>query len=164
VALEIVDQLPAPADYLLVAIGGGGLAAGAGLDLSALSPQTKLIGVEPALAPSMLESLRAHQVVSLDSIDSFVDGASVNRVGEKTFAICEPSLERMLVVEKNVLCQMMLDLYQFYGMVVEPAGALSVAALEQVRSEIVGKTVVCVISGGNFDTKRLPEIKALADN
>ncbi|WP_395767066.1 threonine ammonia-lyase IlvA [Aquirufa sp.] len=164
VALEIVDQLPAPADYLLVAIGGGGLAAGAGLVLSALSPQTKLIGVEPALAPSMLESLRAHQVVSLNSIDSFVDGASVKRVGEKTFAICEPSLDRMLVVEKNVLCQTMLDLYQFYGMIVEPAGALSVAALEQVRSEIVGKTVVCVISGGNFDTKRLPEIKALADN
>jgi len=164
VALEIVDQLPAPADYLIVAIGGGGLAAGAGLVLSALSPQTKLIGVEPALAPSMLESLRAHHVISLDSIDSFVDGASVKRVGAKTFAICERTLDRMLVVEKNILCQTMLDLYQFYGMIVEPAGALSVAALEQVRTEIVGKTVVCVISGGNFDIKRLPEIKALADN
>jgi threonine dehydratase len=134
------------------------------LVLAALSPQTKLIGVEPALAPSMLESLRAHHVISLDSIDSFVDGASVKRVGAKTFAICERTLDRMLVVEKNVLCQTMLDLYQFYGMIVEPAGALSVAALEQVRTEIVGKTVVCVISGGNFDIKRLPEIKALADN
>jgi threonine dehydratase len=68
----------------------------------------------------------------------------------------------MLVVEKNILCQTMLDLYQYYGMIVEPAGALSVAALEQIRTEIQGKTVVCVISGGNFDTKRFPEIKALA--
>lgn len=163
VALEIVEQLPVPADYLFVAIGGGGLAAGAGLVLEALSPQTKLIGVEPALAPSMSTSLANHQVVALDSIDSFVDGASVKRVGDKTFGICEQALDRMLVVEKNVLCQTMLDLYQFYSMIVEPAGALSVAALEQVRTEIKGKTVVCVISGGNFDTKRLPEIKALAD-
>ena len=164
VALEMVDQLPHPADFMLVAIGGGGLAAGSGLVLKALSPQTKLIGVEPALAPSMSESLAAHQVVTLDSIDSFVDGASVKRVGAKTFGICEKVLDRMLVVEKQVLCQTMLDLYQYYGMIVEPAGALSVAALEQIRSEIQGKTVVCVISGGNFDTKRFPEIKALAHN
>ncbi|MBP6054317.1 MAG: threonine ammonia-lyase IlvA [Cytophagaceae bacterium] len=162
VALEIVDQLPTPADFVLVAIGGGGLAAGASLVLHALSPQTKLIGVEPALAPSMSESLDAHQVVTLDSIDSFVDGASVKRVGEKTFGICEKSLDRMLVVEKKVLCQTMLDLYQYYSMIVEPAGALSVAALEQLRPEIEGKTVVCVISGGNFDTKRFPEISQLA--
>lgn len=164
VALEIVDQLPSPADFMLVAIGGGGLAAGSGLVLKALSPGTKLIGVEPALAPSMSESLAAHQVVTLDSIDSFVDGASVKRVGAKTFGICEKVLDRMLVVEKQVLCQTMLDLYQYYGMIVEPAGALSVAALEQLRLEIQGKTVVCVISGGNFDTKRFPEIKALAHN
>lgn len=162
VALEIVDQLPTPADFVLVAIGGGGLAAGASLVLHALSPQTKLIGVEPALAPSMSESLDAHKVVTLDSIDSFVDGASVKRVGEKTFGICEKSLDRMLVVEKKVLCQTMLDLYQYYSMIVEPAGALSVAALEQLRPEIEGKTVVCVISGGNFDTKRFPEISQLA--
>lgn len=158
VALEMVDQLPYPADFMLVAIGGGGLAAGSGLVLKALSPQTKLIGVEPALAPSMSESLAAHQVVTLESIDSFVDGASVKRVGSKTFEICEEVLDRMLVVEKNILCQTMLDLYQYYGMIVEPAGALSVAALEQIRTEIQGKTVVCVISGGNFDTKRFPEI------
>jgi threonine dehydratase len=158
VALEIVDQLPTPADFVLVAIGGGGLAAGSGLVLKALSPQTKLIGVEPALAPSMSESIAAHQVVTLDSIDSFVDGASVKRVGSKTFEICKEVLDRMLVVEKNLLCQTMLDLYQYYGMIVEPAGALSVAALEQLRSEIQDKTVVCVISGGNFDTKRFPEI------
>ena len=162
VALEIVEQFPVSADFVFVAIGGGGLAAGAGLVLHELSPFTKLIGVEPALAPSMTESLAAHQVVTLESIDSFVDGASVKRVGVNTFAICEELLDRMLVVEKNILCQTMLDFYQYYGMIVEPAGALSVAALEQIRTEIQGKTVVCVISGGNFDTKRFPEIKALA--
>ncbi len=164
VALEIINQLPSPADFLLVAIGGGGLAAGSGLVLQALSPLTKLIGVEPVLAPSMSESLAAHHVVSLDFIDSFVDGASVKRVGTKTFDICEKVLDRMLVVEKNILCQTMLELYEFYGMIAEPAGALSVAALEQIRDEIKGKTVVCVISGSNFDTKRFPEIKALAHN
>jgi threonine dehydratase len=162
VALEMVNQLPAPADFMFLAIGGGGLAAGAALVLEALSPQTKLIGVEPALAPSMSESLLAHQVVTLSSIDSFVDGASVKRVGAKTFGICEQRLNRMLVVEKNILCQTMLDLYQYYSMIVEPAGALSVAALEQMRDEIKGKTIVCVISGGNFDTKRFPEISLIA--
>jgi threonine dehydratase len=162
VTLEIVNQASAPVDFLLTALGGGGLSAGAALVLAALSPQTKLIGVEPALAPSMSASLLAKEVVTLDSIDSFVDGASVKRVGAKTFGICEKWLDRMLVVEKKVLCQTMLDLYQFYGMIVEPAGALSVAALEQIRAEIVGKTVVCVISGGNFDTKRFLEISAIA--
>lgn len=162
VALEMVDQLPSPADFMFLAIGGGGLAAGAALVLEALSPQTKLVGVEPVLAPSMSESLLAHEVVTLSSIDSFVDGASVKRVGAKTFGICAHRLNRMLVVEKNILCQTMLDLYQYYSMIVEPAGALSIAALEQMRKEIKGKTIVCVVSGGNFDTQRFPEIKELA--
>ncbi len=162
VTLEVLSQLPSTADYLFVAIGGGGLAAGASLVLKELSPATKLIGVEPELAPSMSASLAADSVLALDEIDSFVDGASVKRVGEKTFAICQTSLEKMLLVQKHVLCQTMLNLYNYYGMIVEPAGALSVAVLEQMREEIKGKTVVCVISGGNFDTKRFPEIKVLA--
>ncbi len=164
VTLELLEQIPMPVDFLFLAIGGGGLAAGASLVLKALSPKTRLIGVEPALAPSMSVSLAAHQVLTLSSIDSFVDGASVKRVGKKNFEICEPMLDRMLLVEKKVLSQTMLDLYEFYGMIVEPAGALSVAALEQMRNEIQGKTLVCVISGGNFDTKRFPEIKLLAQN
>ena len=164
VTLEILDQLALPADYLFLAIGGGGLAAGASLVLKELSPTTKLIGVEPELAPSMSASLAAHEVITLSEIDSFVDGASVKRVGSKNFAICEAELNRMVLVNKKVLCQTMLDLYEFYGMIVEPAGALSVAALEQMRTEIKGKTVVCIISGGNFDTKRFPEIKLIAQN
>ncbi len=162
VTLEILDQLALPADYLFLAIGGGGLAAGASLVLRELSPAAKLIGVEPELAPSMSASLAAHEVITLSEIDSFVDGASVKRVGSKNFDICEPALNRMILVNKQDLCQTMLDLYEFYGMIVEPAGALSVAALDQMRAEIKGKTVVCVISGGNFDTKRFSEISLLA--
>lgn len=163
VALEFLEQMPEqPVDYVFLGIGGGGLAAGTALVLEAISPSTQLIGVEPALAPSMSESIFAEQVVTLNSIDSFVDGASVKRVGTKTFDICKKHLSRMLLVEKNILCQTMLDLYQYYSMIVEPAGALSVAALEQMRTEISGKTVICVISGGNFDTKRFPEITQLA--
>ena len=157
VTLEILDTLVP--DFLFVAIGGGGLAAGASL---VLPPSTFLIGVEPAGAPSMLQSLAASEVVVLEEIDRFVDGASVKQVGAKTFAICAKGLARMLTVSKKALCQTMLDLYALRSMIVEPAGALSVAGLEEMSEEIKGKTVVCVISGGNFDPKRFPEIKSLA--
>ena len=157
VTLEILDTLVP--DYLFVAIGGGGLAAGASL---VLPPSTFLIGVEPAGAPSMQRSLTASEVVVLEEIDRFVDGASVKQVGLKTFAICQKGLSRMLTVSKKDLCQTMLDLYALGSMIVEPAGALSVAGLAEMAEEIKGKTVVCVISGGNFDPKRFPEIKSLA--
>ena len=159
VTLEILDTLVP--DFLFVAIGGGGLAAGAAL---VLPSSTKLIGVEPAGAPSMKQSLAASEVVVLDEIDRFVDGASVKQVGLKTFAICAKGLTRMLTVSKKALCQTMLDLYALRSMIVEPAGALSVAGLEEMAEEIKGKTVVCVISGGNFDPKRFPEIKTLASS
>lgn len=157
VTMEILDTLVP--DYLFVAIGGGGLAAGASL---VLPPSTFLIGVEPAGAPSMQRSLMASEVVVLEEIDRFVDGASVKQVGLKTFAICQKGLSRMLTVSKKDLCQTMLDLYALGSMIVEPAGALSVAGLAEMAEEIKGKTVVCVISGGNFDPKRFPEIKSLA--
>lgn len=157
VTLEILDTLVP--DYLFVAIGGGGLAAGASL---VLPSSTSLIGVEPAGAPSMQQSLAASDVVVLEEIDRFVDGASVKQVGLKTFAICQKGLSRMLTVSKKDLCQTMLDLYALGSMIVEPAGALSVAGLTEMAEEIKGKTVVCVISGGNFDPKRFPEIKFLA--
>jgi threonine dehydratase len=137
------------------------LAAGAALVLPA---STSLIGVEPAGAPSMQQSLAASEVLVLPEIDRFVDGASVKQVGLKTFSICQKGLSRMLTVSKKDLCQTMLDLYALKSMIVEPAGALSVAGLAQMADEIKGKTVVCVISGGNFDPKRFPEIKLLASS
>jgi threonine dehydratase len=112
----------------------------------------------------MLQSLAASEVVILPEIDRFVDGASVKQVGLKTFPICQNGLSRMLTVSKQDLCQTMLDLYSLKSMIVEPAGALSVAGLVQMAEEIKGKTVVCVISGGNFDPKRFPEIKLLANS
>jgi threonine dehydratase len=159
VTLEILEALVP--DFLFVAIGGGGLAAGAAL---VLPSTTALIGVEPAGAPSMQQSLAASEVVILPEIDRFVDGASVKQVGLKTFAICQKGLSRMLTVSKKNLCQTMLDLYALKSMIVEPAGALSVAGLAEMAEEIKGKTVVCVISGGNFDPKRFPEIKLLASS
>jgi len=159
VTLEILEALVP--DFLFVAIGGGGLAAGAAL---VLPSTTALIGVEPAGAPSMQQSLAASEVVILPEIDRFVDGASVKHVGLKTFAICAKGLSRMLTVSKKNLCQTMLDLYALKSMIVEPAGALSVAGLAEMSEEIKGKTVVCVISGGNFDPKRFPEIKLLASS
>ena len=159
VTLEILEALVP--DFLFVAIGGGGLAAGAAL---VLPSTTALIGVEPAGAPSMQQSLAASEVVILPEIDRFVDGASVKQVGLKTFAICQKGLSRMLTVSKRNLCQTMLDLYALKSMIVEPAGALSVAGLAEMAEEIKGKTVVCVISGGNFDPKRFPEIKLLASS
>ena len=161
VTLEILQALPEAPDYLFLAIGGGGLAAGATL---VLPSTTALIGVEPAGAPSMQQSLVASEVVILPEIDRFVDGASVKQVGLKTFAICQKGLSRMLTVTKKNLCQTMLDLYALKSMIVEPAGALSVAGLAEMAEEIKGKTVVCVISGGNFDPKRFPEIKLLASS
>ena len=159
VTLEILAaQVP---DFLFVAIGGGGLAAGAAL---VLPSSISLIGVEPAGAPSMKQSLAASEVLVLPEIDRFVDGASVKQVGLKTFSICQQGLSRMLTVSKKDLCQTMLDLYALKSMIVEPAGALSVAGLAQMADEIKGKTVVCVISGGNFDPKRFPEIKLLASS
>ena len=110
----------------------------------------------------MQQSLASSEVVVLPEIDRFVDGASVKQVGVKTFAICAKGIARMLTVTKKALCQTMLDLYALRSMIVEPAGALSVAGLEEMADEIKGKTVVCVISGGNFDPKRFPEIKSLA--
>lgn len=164
VALEVLNQLHEPMDYMLTAFGGGGLTAGTALTLQALSPQTKLIAVEPELAASMTHSLAKGQVDALATIDSFVDGASVKKVGEKTFAICRNALHKMQTVSKKHLCQTMLDLYDQNHLIVEPAGALSVAVLDEIADEIKGRTVVCVVSGGNFDPKRFGEIKQLAES
>lgn len=162
VGLEIVEQMPEPLDYVFLAIGGGGLAAGTSLSLGALSPQTKIIGVEPEAAASMTASLAVGHVEELSMIDKFVDGASVKRVGDKTFPICAKGLEDVILISKSDVCQAMLDLYALDAMIVEPAGALSVAALHPYAEKIKGKTVVCIISGGNFDPKRFPEIKEAA--
>jgi threonine dehydratase len=164
VCLEILDQVPESLDSLFLAVGGGGLAAGSALILDYLSPNTRLIAVEPEKAASLTIAMTHGAPMALQEIDSFVDGAAVKRMGDKTFGIIQNRIDRILTIEKSHLCQTILDLYQFYGMIVEPAGALSVAALSTIAAEIKGKTVVCVVSGGNFDPKRFPEIREFAKN
>ncbi len=158
VGIEILEDLSG-IDYLFVPVGGGGLSAGVGSYFKMFSPQTNIIGLEPEGAPSMFEALKNGFPVTLDNIDRFVDGAAVKRVGELTFPICKDVLDDMHLVPEGKICSTILKLYNEDAIVVEPAGALSVAALDDYAEEIKGKTVVCIVSGSNNDIDRMPEIK-----
>ncbi|MDR3539616.1 MAG: threonine ammonia-lyase [Desulfosporosinus sp.] len=158
-AIEILNDLENPVDYIFGAIGGGGMMSGVGTYIKRLSPATKIIGVEPQGACSMKQSLINNQVVTLDKIDKFVDGAAVKRVGDLTFKICQEVLDDVLVVSEGKVCTAILEMYNEYAIVVEPAGALPIAALDDYRDQLKGKTIVCIISGGNNDIERTPEIK-----
>ncbi|MEO0551949.1 MAG: threonine ammonia-lyase IlvA [Bacteroidota bacterium] len=159
VGKEILEDSAEPIDYLIVPVGGGGLAAGVSSYFKALSPNTKIIGVEPAGAPAMKTSMEKGQLVTLDQIDKFVDGAAVRRVGDLTFEICKENLDRVIMVSEGQVCSEILSLYNEQAIVVEPAGALAIAALHQLRDELAGKNVVSVVSGSNNDITRTAEIK-----
>lgn len=158
VAKEILDEVSG-IDYVFVPIGGGGLCAGLGEYFKTYSPQTKIIGVEPTGAPSMKEALKEGKPVKLEKIQRFVDGASVQRVGDLTFSFCKEILADMLLVPEGKVSSTILQLYNQDAIVAEPAGALSIAALDQYAEQIKGKKVVCVLSGGNNDIDRMQEIK-----
>ena len=158
VGKEILDE-QSNIDYVFVPIGGGGLCAGLGSYFQTYSPQTKIIGVEPQGAPSMKEALKAGKPVVLDSIQRFVDGASVKKVGDLTFKICKEVLADMLLVPEGKVSSTILQLYNEDAIVAEPAGALSIAALDQYANQLKGKKVVCILSGGNNDIDRMQEIK-----
>ncbi len=158
IALEVVDQLGAAPDVMVAPVGGGGLVSGLAVVLDGLGAATELVGVQPAGAPAMMRSLEAGEVLTIDIEDDFVDGAVVRRPGELTFAIVRDLVGRMVVVEEGRVCTEQLDLYQVDGIVAEPAGALAVAALDDIASEVAGRTVVCILSGGNNDVARYDEI------
>ena len=158
VGIEILDEL-AHVDYLFIPVGGGGLSAGVGTYFKERSPNTKIIGLEPEGAPAMYESIKAGYPVTLEKIDRFVDGAAVKRVGDLTFEICKTVLSEVHLVPEGKVCSTILKLYNEDAIVVEPAGALSIAALDDYAGEIKGKTVVCIVSGSNNDIDRMPEIK-----
>lgn len=158
VAKEILDEL-SDIEYIIVPVGGGGLCAGIGSYLKMVSPHTSIIGAEPAGAPSMKAALDAGHPVTLDTIQRFVDGASVKRVGETTFDICREWLDDMILVPEGKISTTILQLYNQDAIVVEPAGALSIAALDWCADKIKGKRVVCIVSGGNNDIDRMQEIK-----
>ena len=162
VGLEILEQTNAPIDYVFVPVGGGGLSSGLSSYFKQISPNTKIIGVEPEGAPSMSASIKANKNIVLDSIDNFVDGAAVKRVGNLNFSLCKENLHDMITIPEGKICQIILDLYNKEATVVEPAGALSIAALDIYENEIKDKNVVCIVSGSNNDITRTAEIKERA--
>ena len=163
VGVEILDDIKTftkdPIDYLFVPVGGGGLSAGVGTYFKEKSPSTKIIGLEPEGAPSMFWALKSGEPVELENIDKFVDGASVKRVGDVTFSFCKDALDDMHLVPEGKICTTILQMYNEEAIVVEPAGAMSVAALDHYADQIKGKTIVCIVSGGNNDIARMQEIK-----
>jgi threonine dehydratase len=158
VGLEILEDQP-QVDYLFLPVGGGGLSAGVGSYFKTFSPQTVMIGVEPEGAPAMYQAFAAGKPVTLDNIDRFVDGAAVKRVGDITFSICKDVLREIHLVPEGKVCTTILKLYSEDAIVAEPAGVLSIAALDDYAEQIKGKNVVCVLSGGNNDIDRMQEIK-----
>ena len=158
VGVEILEELP-DVEVVVMPVGGGGLAAGVGSFLKKEKPGVILLGVEPEGAPSMFKALEHGSPVALPEINRFVDGAAVKRVGNLTYDICKDLLDDMLLVAEGKVCTTILQLYNDDAIVVEPAGALSVAVLDACKTQIMGKKVVCVISGGNNDIERMQEIK-----
>ena len=159
IGLEILQDSKEKIDYIFVPIGGGGLASGVGAYIKSISPETKVIGVEPAGAAGMKASVDNGGVVELDKVDKFVDGAAVKKVGEYTYDICKEVLDDIVVVPEGAVCTTILELYNKSAIVVEPAGALSITALRFYADKIKGKNVVCIVSGSNNDIARSEEIK-----
>ncbi len=160
VGVEIIEDSEGAIDYLFIPIGGGGLLSGTGGYFRQVSPNTKIIGVEPEGASSMRAAMDAGEVITLDQVDKFVDGASVKRVGDLTFSVAQQiKLDDIIAVPEGMICTTILEMYNREAIVVEPAGALSIAALRLYSEQIKGKRVVSVISGGNNDITRNEEIK-----
>ncbi len=159
VAVEIMNDIEEPIDFIFGSIGGGGLMSGVSTYVKNLSPNTQVIGVEPAGAASMKAAMTQGNPVTLESIDKFVDGAAVQCVGQETFNVCSNYLDDVVTVPEGKVCTTILDLYNKHAIIAEPAGALPVAALDYYADKIRGKSVVVIISGGNNDIGRMQEIK-----
>lgn len=158
VGVEIAEQLEAPADCIVGPIGGGGLMAGLGIYLKHAWPNVRLVGVEPEGAASMEAAFAHGGPMSLATLDTFVDGAAVRRAGALPYALCRTVLDHLRTVDAGAICSTMIELYQNEGIVTEPAGALAITALDTLASELKGQRVVCIVSGGNNDLARYPEI------
>lgn len=159
VAVELMNDIEEPLDFVFASIGGGGLMSGLCTYIKNLSPHTKMIGAEPDGAASMKTAMENNEVITLDTIDKFVDGAAVKCVGQKTFEICNRYVDDIIRVPEGKVCTSILELYNEHAIIAEPAGALPIAALDFYKDQIKGKSVVCVISGGNNDIGRMQEIK-----
>ena len=156
---EIFNQSKEPLDYIFVPIGGGGLASGLGAYISRISPSTKIIGVEPGGAPCMKAAIENGGPIKLEHIDKFVDGAAVQLAGTHTYEVCRQVLDDIVIVPEGAVCTTIIHMYNKSAIVVEPAGALAVAALKFYKDKIKGKRVACVVSGSNNDITRMEEIR-----
>ncbi len=162
VGLEILEAANTPIDYLFLPVGGGGLASGIITVFKNLSPNTKIIGLEPNGAPSLKTSLKLGINSKIENIDKFVDGAAVQKMGKNTFPICRDYLSEVTLINEGHICKTILKLYNENAIVAEPAGALSISALDHYKDEIKSKNVVCILSGGNNDITRMEEMKERA--
>jgi threonine dehydratase len=161
IAVEIYEEVQP--DIIIGCIGGGGLMAGISLYSKHVNPGCILYGAESEDCCAMYKSIKSGNVVSLKSYDTFVDGASVKEVGKLNYEICKKNLEQVLLIDNGLLCKNILELYQDDGIVTEPAGALAVSSLSKISKDILqNKNVVCIISGGNNDITRYPEISEIA--
>ena len=156
---EILSQTEETLDYIFVPIGGGGLASGLGSYIKAMSPETKIIGVEPGGAPCMKTAIEKGEIVELEEIDKFVDGAAVKKAGALTYEVCKDVLDDIVIVPEGAVCTTIIQMYNKSAIVVEPAGALSTAALRFYADKIKGKKVACIVSGSNNDITRMEEIR-----
>lgn len=163
VAIEILAQLDAMPDFTVLPVGGGGLSAGMLQTLCETAPECGIRFAEPSGALSLTSALQAGEPVTLDKVDSFVDGAAVARIGAAPFyALSSLNPSHVIACPEDRICATILEMLNIEGIVLEPAGALAIDALADISDEIAGKTVVCVTSGGNFDFERLPEVKERA--
>ena len=156
IGIELLDNFNP--DYVLSCIGGGGLISGVGGYIKEIHPECKIIGCEPEKANSMYQSIKKGSVYQMENFDTFVDGASVGKVGNITFKYAQNYIDEIMCISNGELCNDMLDLYQEDGIIVEPAGALSVSGLKRITSKTSNTNIVCILSGGNNDVTRYPEI------
>ena len=156
---EIMNQTKEKLDYIFIPIGGGGLASGLGAYIKQMSPETKIIGVEPAGAPCMKAAIDNGKVIELENINKFVDGAAVKKAGAMTYEVCKEILDDIIIVPEGAVCTTIIQMYNKSAIVVEPAGALSIAALNFYADKIKGKKVACIVSGSNNDITRMEEIR-----
>lgn len=160
--LEEAEEQTISFDQILVPIGGGGLVAGVSAYLKEHAPEIKIVGVEASGARSMKAAFDKGRPVKLGQIDKFADGIAVQKVGKSTYEVARKYVDRLIGVDEGWISGTILDLYSKLGIVAEPAGAATIAALEVVKDQIKGQTICCIISGGNNDINRMPEMEERA--
>lgn len=160
--LEEAEEQSVSFDQLLVPVGGGGLIAGVSAYLKDQAPEIKIVGVEASGARSMKAAFDKGHPVKLEHIDKFADGIAVQKVGKTTYEVARKNVDQLIAVDEGRISETILDLYSKLGIVAEPAGAATIAALEVIKDQIKGQTICCIISGGNNDINRMPEMEERA--